>query len=59
MVTITELHILETSFNLIHILSSKQADILVSLCTRYVPHITVMKGRQSKATHEKIQGNYE
>jgi hypothetical protein len=40
-------------------LSSMQADILVSLCTRYVPYIIVMNGRQSKATHGKIQGNYK
>jgi len=40
-------------------LSSKQADILVPLCTRYVPYIIVMNGRQSKATHGKIQGNYK
>jgi hypothetical protein len=29
------------------------------LCTRYVPYIIVMNGRQSKATHGKIQGNYK
>jgi hypothetical protein len=39
--------------------SPNQAEIFLSLCNRYLAHVTVVNGIQRKATYGQIQGDYE